>query len=113
MECVRGHSHMLHGIFSATGHVTSICKIRAAPLQAELHLVVLSVAGFGLPQRGPRVHFVLDRAVQARHIFCYKVGPASRKHGGFATCSSGRLCRKGKHLQTNMHSRTISLTMYM
>ena len=34
MECVRGHSHMLHGIFSATGHVTSICKIRAAPLQA-------------------------------------------------------------------------------
>ena len=45
------------------------------PLPYKLHLVVLSVAGFGLPQRGPRVHFVLDRAVQARHIFCYKVGP--------------------------------------
>ena len=65
---------MLHGIFSATGHVTSICKIRAAPLQATSGRTECGGVWF---TSGPRVHFysTAPSMASAPYIFCYKVGP--------------------------------------
>ena len=90
MECVRGHSHMLHGIFSATGHVTSICKIRAAPLQATSGRTECGGVWF-TSARSAGVHTSYSTAPSKRAIFSVARWALRRENTAVSRLVQGRL----------------------